>query len=106
MPTVTVGCKLPNGLIIELGDKRAELNGANSSEIVGGHGLTENVDKEFFDAWMEKYKDLDFVKAGHLFAHEKEVNVKAQAKEKAKSKTGFEKLSPDDAPKGVEAIKG
>jgi len=105
MATVTVGCKLPNGLIIEMGDKRVTLKGANSSVIIGGHGITENVDKELFDAWMEKNKELHFVKEGHLFAHEKEVNVKAQAKDRAKQKTGFEGLNPDDKPAGLTEVK-
>jgi hypothetical protein len=102
--TVTVGCKLPNGLILEMGEKRVTLNGANSSSIVGGHGLTEGVDKEFFDAWMAKNKHLHFVKEGHLFAHEKEVNTKAQAKERAKEKTGLEQLNPDEKPAGLSEV--
>lgn len=40
--TVTVGCKLPNGLILEQGAYKVELNGSNSSIVVGGYGLTEN----------------------------------------------------------------
>lgn len=42
--TVTVGCKLPNGLIIEVGGQSVELNGANASNIIGGHGITYDVD--------------------------------------------------------------
>ncbi len=32
--TVTVGCKLPNGLIIEVGGKSVELNGAKAPPYV------------------------------------------------------------------------
>lgn len=99
--TVTVGCKLPNGLILELGDKRVTVKGANSSNIIGGHGITEGVDKEFFDAWMTKNKELSFVKAELLFAHEKTANTTAQAKERKKEKTGLEPLDPEAKPAGL-----
>ena len=48
--TVTVGCKLPNGLIIEVGGQSVELNGANASNIIGGHGITRDVDADLFNA--------------------------------------------------------
>lgn len=101
MATVTVGCKIPNGLHLDLGDKRVTLNGANSSSIVGGHGITENVDKQFWDTWYAKNKSLDFVKNGHVFADEKDVNTKAKAKEREKEKSGLERLDPDAKPDGV-----
>lgn len=99
--TVTVGCKLPHGLHLDLGDKRVTVNGANSSLIEGGHGLTQNVDKEFFEAWMAVYKDHPAVKAGHIFAHDKESNTRAQAKERAKEKTGFEGLDQENPMPGI-----
>lgn len=105
MSTVTIGCKLPNGILMELGDKQVVINGANSSEIIGGHGLTENVDKSFFDAWMERNKELKFVKIGHIFAHEKTASTKAQAKERAKEKTGLEPLDPNKKPAGITDVK-
>src|SRR5438093_12261515 len=97
MATVTVGCKLPNGLILELSDnsgstKKVHIKGANASELVGGHGITHDVDKEFMDAWMAKNKDLSFVKNGFLFVHGKADSAVAEAKEKAKEKTGAEPL--------------
>ncbi|STM78065.1 Uncharacterised protein [Escherichia coli] len=50
---VTVGCKLPNGLVLEVGQKRVQVAGwrNNAVKIVGGYGLTQ-VDKVFFDAWL------------------------------------------------------
>ncbi|MDU1294630.1 MAG: hypothetical protein E6973_01775, partial [Enterobacter hormaechei] len=48
--TVTVGCKLPNGLILEQGGYKVELNGSYSSLVFGGYDLTENVDKVAFEA--------------------------------------------------------
>lgn len=102
--TVIVGCKLPNGLILELGDKRVTIKGANSSNIIGGHGITEGVDKEFFDAWMAKNAGLQFVKAELLFAHEKAASTAAQAKEQADEKTGLEPLDPEAKPAGLTEV--
>ena len=101
---VTIGCKLATGLIIGIGDKQAQLNGANSSEIIGGYGLTQ-VDKELADAWFEAYKEFDPIKAGLIFVQDKEVNAKAQAKEQAGTKSGTEKLNPKKPAPGIEAKK-
>ena len=102
--TVTVGCKLPNGIILELGNKSVAIKGSNSSVLIGGHGITENVDKEFFEAWLAKNTGLQFVKAELIFAHEKPASTAAQAKERAKEKTGLEPLSPEAKPAGLTAV--
>ena len=62
MATITVGCKLPHGIHMDIDSKRVTLNGANASSVIGGHGITENVDKEFFDKWMSQRKDTEMVK--------------------------------------------
>ncbi|EFZ58790.1 hypothetical protein ECLT68_2573 [Escherichia coli LT-68] len=43
-----MGCKLPNGLVLEVGQKRVQVAGwrNNAVKIVGGYGLTQ-VDKVF-----------------------------------------------------------
>jgi CTP:molybdopterin cytidylyltransferase MocA len=69
--TVTVGCKLPNGLILEQGEYKVELNGSNSSIVVGGYGLTENVDKEAFEAWLAVHADQPYVRKELVFAQAK-----------------------------------
>lgn len=100
MSTVTVGCKLPSGLIIELDEQRVVLNGANSSALVGGFGMTE-VNKALFDAWLAKHKDYEPVKQGLVFAQEKPVNAQAEAKDKAELKNGFEGIDPKKPAKGI-----
>lgn len=93
--TVTVGCKLPHGLHLDLpGMGRVTLKGLNSSAIINGHGLTHNVDGEFFDAWMQIYKDHPAVVGGFIFAHVKDADVTAEAKDRAGEKTGLEPLDP------------
>lgn len=102
--TVTVGCKLPNGLHAEIGDTTVIFNGTNSSTIAGGFGLTEGVDAEFWKAWLEQNKNMPFVKNGFVFAHTKESSLKAETKEKAGEKTGLEPLDPNKKPDGIKEL--
>lgn len=104
MPLLNVACKLPNGLVLELGDKRVILKGSNSSLIIGGHGITEGVDADFFNAWLAAHQDLAFVQEGFLFAHEKANNTAAQAKERADVETGLEPMDPDAKPAGLTEV--
>lgn len=99
--TVTVGCKLPNGLILELNGQTVEVNGSTSSRVIGGHGITYDVDAEFFDAWMEAYADRAMVRNGFIFAHDKAADTKAEAAEKENNATGLEAVDPDAPNAGV-----
>lgn len=99
--TVTVGCKLPNGLILELNGQTVEINGANSSRLVGGHGITYDVDAEFFDAWMEAHADRAMVRNGFIFSHDKAADTKAEAAEKEDNATGLEAVDPNAPNAGV-----
>lgn len=101
--TVTVGCKLPNGLVLEFGGKSVEVNGANSSIIIGGYGLTEGVDAAFFEAWMEAHEAMPFVRNQLIFAQAKTADAQAEATEKASEKTGFEGMGANTMPAGVTA---
>ena len=103
--TLTVGCKLPNGLIIEVDGKTAVINGTNTSKVIGGHGITENVDADLFNAWIERNKERKVVKNELIFAHTQKESVKASAKEKANNKTGLEPINPKDKNNGVEQAK-
>lgn len=106
MATVTVGCKLPSGLHLDIpGKGRVTLNGANSSNVIGGHGITENVDAEFLAAWMKMYADHPAVKAGLIFAHEKASSTTAEARDKTKNKSGFEGIDPAKPGPGIEPSK-
>ena len=102
MATVIVGCKLPNGLQLIVNDQLvAVLNGSNSSSVIGGHGITESVDKEGFDTWMAQNKDAAVVKKGFVFAHDKAANVQAEAKDRKDEKTGQEGLDPSKPGPGI-----
>jgi hypothetical protein len=103
--TVTVGCKLPHGIHMDVAGKRITLNGANTSNVIGGHGITENVDKEFFDKWKDMHKESPMIKNELIFAHDKADSAKAQAKANEGNETGFEGINPDKPGNGVQPVK-
>ncbi|MCU5775118.1 hypothetical protein N5923_23330 [Erwiniaceae bacterium BAC15a-03b] len=98
---VTVGCKLPNGLLIDVGGKITHLQGANSSNVIGGYGLTESVDKEYFEAWLKEHADQPYVKNELVFAQAKTNSAQSKATENASVKTGLEGLPQDKPVEGV-----
>lgn len=98
--TVTVGCKLPNGLICELGKigdedyKAVVLNGSNNALVHGGYGLTPGVDASFWTAWVKQKKRLSFVAKGMVFAQGDLASAQDHAIDLSTVKTGFESLDP------------
>lgn len=105
--TVTIGCKLPHGLhldIVKIGEPvaRHTINGSNSSRIVGGYGITEGVPRAFWERWLEQAKDMAMVKNGLVFAHREAASAIAKAKDGAAEITGFERVDPNKPPKGIE----
>ena len=104
--TVTVACKIPNGLHLDLDGRRITLNGSSSSQIAGGFGLSEDVDKAFFDEWVKRYRDSPAVTGGIVFAYENAADTKARAAEYANLKTGLEPLDPKNPAPGLTADDG
>lgn len=92
--TVVIGCKLPNGFFMQVGDKVHTIKGYNSAAVVGGHGITDDVPADLWTAWLAENKDRDLVKNGFVFAHGDDKDTKAEAKEKAKTKSKTEPLVP------------
>lgn len=99
MAKVTVGCKLPNGLIIEVDGVRVTLNGVNKSNIVGADHCTTLVDESFWNAWLKEHETLMAVTSGAIFVAKNDVEAAAIVKDK-KTKTGLEGASPKES--GVE----
>ena len=109
--TVWVGCKLPNGLVLELGKPEQQdkyqkiiLNGSSTAAIqntAGGFGLTE-VPRPFWEEWERKHKHLGWFKHGHVFAVSDFASAQAAGLEREKVLTGLEPLDPDQAPPEVE----
>lgn len=119
--TICVGCKLPHGLIMQMDrliedkasdgavvrkyvpvGKEIKLNGANTSSVIGGYGITENVDAEFFDAWLAQKMEHAFIQQNLVFAMPTISGVQDRAKEQAAVKSGFEPLNPDKPAPGIE----
>lgn len=131
METVTVACKLPNGLrmrIFSLQTSQEPVMGGGSrefkifretgeeftirgwsiekgsdvnGEIMHGAFLNHGVPKAFWDKWYAQNKDSAFVKEGLIFANDKENSVRAEAKEKKDVRSGLERLDPNKLPKGI-----
>lgn len=95
---IWVGCKLPNGLVCEMGirddaDYRSvRLNGANDA-VIGGYGLTQ-VSESFWNAWVKKHARLEFVRKALVFVEADRASAEAHATEAAEIKTGLEPLDP------------
>jgi hypothetical protein len=98
--TVMVGCKLPNGLHLQLRKKiadapaggigtvfqpvgdRVTLNGRNSSKVIGGYGLTE-VDADFMAEWMKQNEGFAPVVKNMIFIQPTPDRASDQATEQA-----------------------
>lgn len=113
--TVSVACKLPHGLHIQLRKTTTKrdgevsegfgpvvtLKGANDRDAVAGHGITHGVDKELFEAWLKQEAEQPFIKNKLVFAQERENSAVAQAKEQEKNITGFEGIDPAKPGEGI-----
>lgn len=101
MSTVYIASKHPTDLELQVGKKVIVINGAKVTGIVGAdgeylndHGVTEDVPKDFWDAWVAQNKNHDLVRNGFIFAQEKRAEIKAETKEKRGNKTGSEQYKP------------
>jgi hypothetical protein len=125
---VTVACKLPTGLTLNVCTMRTEqelvmgggLRDVQRATIVGqihlagagkkpneapkapmahGYALTYGVDKELFDRWLEDNKDSAYVRNKLVFAFEGASDVEACAKEHRDVRSNMEPLNGSDDPR-------
>ncbi len=98
MEFVTVACRLPHGLHLDVGDlpgqKRVTLNGANKSRVIGGAGITQ-VPKDHWEEWAKTRRDAPYIKNGSIFITKSETDAMKEADNRAKDKTGFEQTDPN-----------
>jgi hypothetical protein len=93
--TVIIGCKLPNGLVIEHPldpTQKVELAGLNKALIIGAEYATTEVDGELWETFEALHKEFGPLKSGAIFVAKTRDDAKAKAKELSKEKTGFEKM--------------
>lgn len=103
MTTVTVACKLPNGIVLDIpGAPPVTLRGANHPEAIADHGLTE-VPVDFWEAWTKLYPDFQPLTKEMIFAQSTERNAESKAKERKEEKSGLEGLDPKAPGKKLEA---
>lgn len=100
---VTVGCKLPNGLVLDVDSQQVSIAGFRSADvrIIGGYGLSL-VDKTLWDAWLAVHKDQSYVKNGVIFAQENGNSARSRANEQEQVKSGLEPLPQKNPAPGIE----
>lgn len=103
MSTITIGCRLPSGLVLDIGDDKntkVELAGQRQaqarSKIVllseDDYGTTE-VDESFWEAFCKRVgPDFAPLKSGAIFVAKNEKEAKAKHKDLKGQKTGHEPL--------------
>jgi hypothetical protein len=116
--TVTVGCKLPHGLVLTLNEKvtteedrpiyratgpAVTLAGRNASQIIGGYGMTE-VDADWWDAWVKQNQNFQPYKSGLIFAEPRRDKAMDRAMEQRQIATGSEPIDPDKPGKGLTRV--
>jgi hypothetical protein len=86
--------------------RRLEAGGqvlGEAGNVVGGYGITPNVDKQFWDKWFEENKDYAPVAKGLIFALPSANAVRSEARDRAGVKNGMEPADRKDmAAAGVE----
>lgn len=95
---VTVGSKLPHGIILEHpmdSTKVVVVNGKNSALIIGADHATTEIDGDFWEQWYAVNKEFPAVKSGALFVAKNAAEATAVAAELKDQKTGFEPMRTD-----------
>jgi hypothetical protein len=70
-------------------------------QIIGGYGLTHNVDKEFMEEWLKQNAESDLVKNQLVFIRETPSEARKEANNLRDNKSNMERLDPNNLPKGV-----
>lgn len=92
--TYIIGCKLPNGLVINHEGQRVKLAGTNDSLLLNGFGITRDVPADLWDGFAKTFADQPLIKNGVVFAVTDEKSAQSASKEREGQKTGLEQLDP------------
>lgn len=95
MGTVTVGCKVPNGLKIAARNKEAVIAGPRPALVgqpqpirPGGYEFTDGVDAELWHAWAEAHADAEVVVRRLIFAADNREAAKGLAYQYGRNNPG------------------
>ena len=97
MSNITIGSRLPYGLIIEVADKKVTLQGLNKSLIIGATHMTNEVDEGFWNAWKEANAEFPAFVNGSIFAIEDKRAEKSIIRDVLERVTGLERIDPAKA---------
>jgi hypothetical protein len=130
--TVIVGCKIPNGLILQLttwesqaepvmgGGHRDVKVGRKTGDryyvrgpripygtvalfsMSGGYALTHGIPEDFWEKWLEENKQQTYVKRELIVAHKALDYVQEQCYDNRDVLTGLEPIDPENLPRGVQ----
>lgn len=132
--TVTVACKVPNGIVLRLhrlvdvieatpdGGRKVKMAQQYGNEytvhgparpfgqaprttVVGGYALTKGVPADFWNEWLRQNAHSDLVRNNQIHAYHTLDAVKGEAQEKAKVRSGMEPIVPDKDPRIPKRIK-
>jgi hypothetical protein len=94
--TVSIACKLPQGLHIHLDGRREpiKLHGQNSPFNIAGHGITQGVSVDDWAAIQAQYKESPWLKNGFVFANGDGDDLAEEADDRKDVQTGFEPIDP------------
>ncbi len=128
--TVIVGCKTPNGIIMQLStaEKSSEpVMGGGHREVTvgrkvgvkyeirgtsvpfgtvpkfimaGGYALTSGIPEDFWEKWLEQNRDADIVQRELIVAHKSMDDVDSHCVNNETLKTGLEPIDPNAMPRG------
>ena len=133
MRFVTVACKHPNGIVLQLykpKEVRQENRGTviieiqyladgdsftvdgpaaprgqqHNKIIVGGFALTSNVPKDFWDEWYDANKDTYLVRSSEIAGFARRADAIAWCREHKSVTSGFEPLNPHGDPRAPKPL--
>ena len=95
--TVVIGCKIPNGVKIRGAGKEFTLNGSNTSNVIGGYGITENVPADVWEDYAKAHAKSPAIVNELIFAQKDTRSARDAANERKGQKTGLEQIKAEDA---------
>ena len=94
--TLTIACKLPQGLDIQLPQHRIflKLHGPHSPFAVAGHGMTRGVKAGDWAIIQDVFKDAAWLKNEFVFAMPDPESAADKAEDREKVNAGFDPIDP------------
>lgn len=94
--TLTIACKLPQGLDIQLPHHRIhlKLHGTHSPFAVAGHGMTRGVKAADWAVIQEVFKEAAWLKNETVFAMRDPESAADKAEDRKEINVGFDPIDP------------